>query len=185
MRKTALTLGILLVCALPAAAQYQQVGVAFGGTKRLYDRDERDARLSQSFNLTDVKEVWYGFRLEPDTMLKFKVGELDAPVGTAPSDARPDEAITSGRIEHGEIIVDYKFDEPFGSTGIFLGAGMYREKEGRTSPETDFGWSGGVNGDFPINRRFGVTVEGTYHSISFSYKPRIITATVGLRMTLF
>src|SRR5206468_12558732 len=88
----------------------------------------------------------------------------------------------NGRIEHVEGILDYRFSEPFGSTGLFAGAGMYRATGGNHT-QTDFGLSFGVNGDFPIHPRFGVVVEGTYHMTRLETHTRFITATAGLRVS--
>jgi hypothetical protein len=193
MKKTAWMLGFLLVCATPLLAQSQQVGVAIGGTDRLYGGHDvpHGADLpSGGWSPSHVKEFWYGISIEQDTVLKFKVGDLDVPVGpivtTTSGDTTTVVSPVKGRIEHFDVLVDYRFHEPFGSTGLFLGAGYYREREvaAGTKAEQDWGWSAGVNGDFPLNRRFGVTLEGTYHSIAgFTYKPRIVTGTVGLRMS--
>ena len=41
----------------------------------------------------------------------------------------------------------------------------------------------GVNGDFPINPRFGLVVEGAYHMTRLETHARFVTATAGLRVS--
>lgn len=197
MKKTAFLLGFLLLGATSAFAQSQQFGFDFGGTHRLYSGHEANGLdvPAGGWSPSHVKEVWYATAIEQDTLLKFKVGELDVPLRdiatTTTNNVTRLVSPVRGRIEHADVIVDYRFSEPFGSTGLFLGAGWYRERGlpaqingANVSAESDWGWNAGVNGDFPLNRRFGVMIEGTYHSIAgFTYKPRVITGTVGLRMS--
>jgi hypothetical protein len=82
----------------------------------------------------------------------------------AGENARTD--IAKGSMEHIDALIDYRFSEPFGSTALFAGLGLYRQhgsltadavpeaQRGNTS-EMNYGFSGGVNGDFPITRRTG------------------------------
>jgi hypothetical protein len=171
MKKTTLLL-LLMACAAPAFAQ-QQLGFLLGGSKRFYHGADK-WKLSNS-----VKEVWWGTEIEPQTMLRIKAGEFTAPTGVV---SAAGVAPGKGRIEHIDAVVDYRFSEIYGTTGLFLGAGLYRQKSGGGNEGTDWGWSAGVNGDFPINRHYGATVEATYHSINYSYKPRYLTVGVGLRV---
>jgi hypothetical protein len=192
MKKIVLGL-TLMILAAPLFAQTSQIGVAFGGSKRMFDSKEKNLRtdLNDGFDLDNsVREIWYGFQLEPDTVLKFKFGAITGPVGevlAAPSGDPTGNALRRGRIEHYDVAVDYRFDEPFGSTGLFAAGGWYRQKSGLSDPttqklESDYGFNVGVNGDFPLTRTYGVVVEGAYHWINFSYKPRFVTLTAGLRM---
>jgi hypothetical protein len=184
MKKSALFLGFLLLAAAPSFAQYQQFGVLLGGSERTYKNQDQSARhdLKGSFNLSNsVKEAWYGVDIEPDTMFKIKFGQIDGPVGPVSGSGVTPVTPVKGKYQHVDGIIDYRFSEPFGSTGLFLGVGLYRG----TAPgfsDSNFGMSGGVNGDFPISRRFGIVVEGTYHWIYLPYRPHLITATGGLRV---
>jgi hypothetical protein len=184
MKKSALFLGLMLLAAVPSFAQYQQFGVMVGGSERTYNNSDTSAQpgLKSSFKLTSsVKEIWYGVDLEPGTMFKIKVGQIDGPVGAVSPKGQPLTSPVNGKYQHADGIIDYRFSEPFGSTGLFLGIGLYRGTAPGLS-DTNFGVSGGVNGDFPISRRFGIVVEGTYHWIYLPYRPHIITATGGLRV---
>jgi len=180
MKKAALLL-VLMTFAVPLFAQNSQIGVLIGGSKRFFAT--KDNVQSDNWKLSNsVREIWYGFSLEPDTMLKVKVGEITAPIGDARAET-PD--VKKGRIEHLDLLVDYRFSEPFGTTGLFAGAGLYKQRSGGTPNEgTDYGFSAGVNGDFPLSRRYGVIIEGTYHWVNYSYKPRFLTLTGGLRIKL-
>lgn len=172
---------MFLTLTVSAFAQTSQIGFNLGGSKRFFASS--DKVQSDNWKISNsVREIWYGFSLEPDTMLKIKAGEITAPLGDADV-ATPN--VAKGRIEHLDLLVDYRFSEPFGTTGLFAGAGLYRQRSGGTPNEgTDYGFSFGANGDFPLSRRYGVVVEGTYHWVNYSYKPRFLTLTGGLRIKL-
>lgn len=186
MKKAALLLGIAFIAAAPAFAQSSQIGILFGGSKRFFSNSDKNIRTdlpADSWKLSNsVREIWYGFSLEPDTILKIKAGEITAPLGKV--EAVPASNVEKGRIEHLDLILDYRFTEPFGSTGLFGGAGLYRQRSGPGSEGTDYGFQAGVNGDFPLSRRYGVIIEGAYHWVNYSYKPRFLTVTGGLRVRL-
>lgn len=196
MKKTAFFLGFLLLTAVPSFAQYQQFGVLLGGSKRLFsghDRDDQPDIPNDSFKLSNsVKEAWYGVELEPGTMFKIKVGEIEGPVGVVQDitdnngNVPPGVVATSpikGKYQHLDGIINYSFSEAYGHTGLFAGVGLYRATAPGQSSDTDYGFSGGVNGDFPITRRFGFIAEATYHWVNFSYRPRFVTLTGGLRIS--
>src|SRR4051812_39391208 len=104
MKKAALLLGIVIVSALPAFAQNSQIGILLGGSKRFFAT--KDDVQSDNWKLSNsVREIWYGYSLEPDTMLKIKVGEITAPLG----DGKADPAnVKKGRIEHLDLAIDYR-----------------------------------------------------------------------------
>jgi hypothetical protein len=194
MTKTSLALALLVLVAVPAFAQTNEVGISLGGVnRRLLALDKRsDVTTSWSFG-SSVKEIYYSITIEPDVHFKIKAGEMDSSVTfvtTVPAIPATDTTAAvpavstrhnaTGQIEHIEGVADYRFAEPFGSTGLFAGVGLYRQKGGGMS-ETNYGFSAGVNGDFPINKRSGVIVEGTYHWTNFDAGSRYITATAGLR----
>ncbi len=67
------------------------------------------------------------------------------------------------------------------ATGLFAGTGLYRQT-GSNRQESDYGFVGGVNGLFPINRSVGISAEAAYHWVHFyNPKPRYATIGVGLR----
>lgn len=189
MKKTAFFLGFLLLTAVPSFAQYQQFGVLLGGSKRLYssgDQDRNPNLPGDNFKFSNsVKEAWYGVELEPGTMFKIKVGEIEAPVGAvvAPAGGVTPSTPVKGKYQHVDGIIDYSFSEPYGHTGLFAGVGLYRATGPGLASDTDYGFSGGVNGDFPITRRFGFIAEAAYHWVNLSYRPRFVTVSGGLRIS--
>lgn len=186
MKKAALLLGIAIITAAPAFAQTSEFGILIGGSKRFFSNTDQKLRTdlpSDNWKISNsVREIWYGYSLEPDTILKVKLGEITAPIGKV--EAPPAANVEKGRIEHLDLLIDYRFRESFGTTGLFGGAGLYRQRSGPGSEGTDYGFSVGANGDFPLSRRYGVIIEGAYHWVNYSYKPRFLTLTGGLRFRL-
>jgi hypothetical protein len=156
----------------------------FGGSKRLVShRDEaKGFDVGDNFKFSNsVKEIYYSVILDDLTRFKFKVGEITAPGAFRVDNARVD--VAKAKVGHADAIVDYRFSEPFGSTGLFAGVGLYRQRASGQQEETNYGFSAGVNGDFPMSRRYGIVVEGTYHWVNYHYRPRYLTATGGLRIS--
>jgi hypothetical protein len=88
-----------------------------------------------------------------------------------------------GEIQHIEANVEYRFSEPFGTTGLFAGIGFYRQSGDDSESTTNYGVNGGVNADFPLSRRYGIVVEGTYHWTSADFQSRYMTVAAGLRVS--
>jgi hypothetical protein len=199
MRKIALPLAFLLLSAMPAMAQTSEFGLLIGGSKRLISHSDqaKGIGISDNFRFSNSdREVYYGVQLDPGTFFKIKAAQIEAPVAfqyiAANGKARTD--VPKGKVEHINAVVDYRFSEAFGSTGIFAGVGLYRQRASITDAavppeqrgnqtETNYGFLGGVNGDFPITRRTGFIVEATYHWINYNYKVRYVTLGGGLRFT--
>ena len=175
MKRPAIALALFFFGTIPLFAQQtttSEFGLMIGGSKRQSGGD--DLTKNFSFNNT-VKEVYYAVQLEPDTRFKIKAGEMETPVADGGSGHE--------RVQHVAGIIDYRFSESFGETGLFAGAGMYRQKRADGNDATDYGFQGGINGDFPLTRRFGIVVEGTYHWVHFERTATFITATAGLRIS--
>jgi len=199
MFRSILFAALSLLVAASALAQTSELGVLFGGSKRLISHSDEAAGLGISDNFkfgNSVREMYYSLELDPGTRFKIKAGEIEAPVAfqfaTASGKVRSD--LPKGKVEHADALIDYRFSEAFGSTGIFAGVGLYRQRGNVTDDrvpadlrgqqeETNYGFSGGVNGDFPITRRSGVIVEATYHWINYHYRPRYVTLSAGLRFS--
>jgi len=192
-------LGLMLLLATPALAQTSQFGILIGGSKRLISHSDQAAGLGISDNFrfsNSVREIYYAVQLDPGTNFKIKAGQIEGPVAfqyaTTTGTARTDAA--KGTIEHVDGLIDYRFSEVFGSTGLFAGVGLYRQRgtitdqavplvQRGTQTETNYGFQGGVNGDFPLTRRVGFIAEVAYHWINYHYKPRYVTLTGGLRLS--
>jgi hypothetical protein len=190
MKKIALTMVLAAAIALPAAAQSSEVGFLYGGSARAeVDREViSGGDLDDSFSFDNNSlDFYWATDFDEDTRFKLKVGRIESivssPVEITDDD---DETVTVradavGDIEHASGLVEYRFSEFFGTTGLFAGVGLYRaQADGET--ETDYGFQAGVTGDFPLNRRYGVIVEGAYHWTNLEFRPKYITVGAGLRV---
>ncbi|HEV8435493.1 MAG TPA: hypothetical protein VGR95_18940 [Thermoanaerobaculia bacterium] len=186
MKRAVLAAAVVLI-ALPLAAQtsplsnqMSQFGILFGGSKRMNDAQNGPSVKDFSFG-NSVKEIYFGTRLEPDTMFKIKAGEINLPVLV--TDATTGNVTKeTGKIDHIDAIVDYRFSESFGTTGVFGGVGMYRSTAPGIADDTNAGLSFGINADLPLSTRYGIVVEGTYHYVHLQPRQRFLTATAGLRI---
>lgn len=144
-----LTAAVFLLSALPAFSQSLEFGAQIGAGEGL--EDDFDFDLGQS-----LREVYVGTELEPGTILKLKAGQYEGEVFGS-----------SGDIQYIDATVEYRFSEAFGSSSFFLGPGFYRsrpdESEVAFEGESSYGFTGGVNGIFPVSRRFALTAELAYH----------------------
>ena len=199
MRKPAFLLAILFIPATSAMAQTSQIGFLIGGSKRLISRSDQAQGLGISDNFkfsNSNREIFYGVQLDPGTFFKIRAGQIEGPLAfqynTGSGTARTD--IKKGKVEHIDAVVDYRFSEPFGTTGIFAGLGLYRQsgtiidtavptEQRGNQAETNYGLLGGINGDFPITKRTGFIAEVTYHWINYNFKVRYLTLSGGLRFS--
>ena len=187
MIRTMFATALTLLVSTSAFAQSSQFGILLGGSKRLISKSDEANGVGVSDNFkfgNSVREIYYGIDIEPGTRFKIKAGKIEGPVAFRIDDLRND--LDKGTIEHIDGLIDYRFSESFGSTGIFAGAGLYRQKgrfAGAQETETNYGFSGGVNGDFPVTRRMGFIVEASYHWVNFAYRPRYVTLSGGLRFS--
>lgn len=148
MRRFLLFTALLLLIAAPAAAQSTEFGLQIGGGQGLEDGVDFD--LGES-----LREVYVGTELEPGTILKLKGGQYDGEIFG-----------DNGSLEYITAIVEYRFSETFGSSSVFLGPGFYRSRpdgDAGFEGDEDYGFTGGVNGIFPVSRRFALTAELAYH----------------------
>ncbi|HSP34635.1 MAG TPA: hypothetical protein VLU46_10000 [Thermoanaerobaculia bacterium] len=188
MRKTAFLLAISLVSALPALAQ-TEFGVLYGGSKRVVNTNNEAAPGTTlrnpgfSFSNSAV-DIYYAVQIDPGTMFKLQAGRIDSPI--AFREAGPDNTTVrrdvEGQVQHVEGVVEYRFSEPYGSTGLFAGIGLYRHSASGFASTTDFGLPIGVTADFPMTRRFGFIVAATYHLTNADFRPRYLTVGGGLRL---
>jgi predicted porin len=184
MKKPAFLLAILTIAALPAVAQNtSEFGILVGGSKLVNDiagtqgqRNVNDFKFSNS-----TKEVYWGVQLEPGTWLRIKAEEMSVPIVALDSNNNKIDG-GKGKLDHVDALIDYKFSEPFGSTGLFAGIGMYRQNVSGTE-DTNAGLTAGVNADFPFSRRYGLIVESAYHWVRLPARPRYITVSGGLRIS--
>ncbi|MDQ6802675.1 MAG: porin family protein [Acidobacteriota bacterium] len=198
MTKSGFALAFLLLFTVPAFAQTSEFGLLIGGSKRLISRSDqaRGLGISDSFKFSNSnREVYYAVQLEPGTFFRINGGQIEGPVAfqftsAAGTAARTD--VPKGKVEHVDALIDYRFSEAFGATGLFAGVGLYRQRatlsdlsipvvQRGDQTETNYGFQGGINGDFPITRRTGFIAELAYHWINYNYKVRYVTLSGGLR----
>ena len=198
MKRTLFLLALATLAALPALAQETtDLGIIVGGSRRFVDgaphQDENDLIESNfSFSNTSV-ELYWSLPIEDDLNFRIKGGRIDTEVSvpyevTTPTPENPD-AITvnrrdvDGEVHHLEALVEYEFDEPFGSSGLFAGLGFYRLAASGEDTQQTWGVTAGVNADFPITRRYGVLLEAAYHWTRAEFEPRYMTVGGGFRVS--
>jgi hypothetical protein len=160
-----------LLLTFPALAQTNSsVGVLVGTAELL------DGGIDPDFSL-NVREVWYAKDLDFGTSFKIKVGKVDFDGEDFFGGPGP---VADVDIEYALGLVEYRFNEIWGSTSLFAGPGAYRRSGGGGS-ESDFGFSLGVGGHFPMTRRLGAVVEAAYHWINFDDSVDFLTLGAGVR----
>lgn len=190
MKRTCLAIALTLFGALPVLAQSNEFGVIVGGSRRFVDgapqatgEEFDDSNFSFGNNAVDL---YWAMRLDDDTFLKFKGGRIQTSVPVAYEIPGIDETFRrdrDGEVQHAEMNVEYRFSEPYGSTGLFAGIGMYRQTADGEESSTNWGFNAGVNADFPLSRRYGIVLEGTYHWNRADFQPRYLTLGGGLRVS--
>lgn len=167
--KRGLLLTIFLLAPAVASAQPFQFGILAGGAQSLEDGFELDFG-------DGVREVFFGARVDRDTMFNIKLGQTDSATGPTGLPAE------DGKVEYILGQVEYRFDEVWGSSAFFAGPGVYRARADGLE-ETDFGLAGGVNAAFPLTRRFAFLVELSYHWVNLEEDYTFLTAAGGLRVS--
>lgn len=171
MIRNGLLLVVALSLSLPVFAQDGTVGLLIGTADYMDDGFSLDVAL-------DVQEIWYSKQLESGTSLRFKLGQSDLEVEDE------DRSLPRGahELEYGLLLVDYRFDEIWGSSTLFFGPGAYRQSiDG--DDQTSFGLSGGVAADFPVTRRLGFILEAAYHWVNFEEEYDFVTLGGGVRFS--
>ena len=203
MKRTLFLLALVVVSAMPVVAQEtNEFGVLIGGSRRFVEGGgavrsitgpaESDW-IESNFSFSNtVIELYWSIPLEPELSLKFKGGRIDTEIPVAYMEDDPDtpendptlfRRDADGEVAHLEALIQYEFDEPWGSSGLFAGLGYYNLSAPDEESETTWGVTAGVNADFPITRRYGAVLEAAYHWTRSEYDPRFLTVTGGLRMS--
>jgi len=190
MKKFAFLL-VVSVMAVPAFGQSTEFGVLFGGSKRI-DKNDTAAvgteAINKSFSFSNsTVDLYYALRIDQATMFKINIGRINTPVGFLESETRNGQIIkvrrdAEGEVQHASGLIEYRFSEPFGSTGMFLGVGVYRHAATGFSSTTDYGFSGGITGDFPLSRQYAFIASATYHQTYHDFRPRYLVVSGGLRL---
>ncbi|MDQ3282286.1 MAG: hypothetical protein M3Q69_12850, partial [Acidobacteriota bacterium] len=182
--KRILFAALLAAGALPLFAQSadtSQFGLIIGGSRMFVEGAPReegvefsDATFSFANNSFDL---FWATQLEPDTWLRLRAGRIEGPVPVAYTVAGSDTVFrrdANGEVQHLGVDVQYNFDEPYGSTGIFAGVGLYRVSAPDADTSSSYGFNVGVNADFPITRRYGFVLETAYHWSRTDFQPRFL-----------
>lgn len=188
MKRALVFLVFSLIAAAPLAAQTTEFGVLYGGSKRTIKNGtapDGESLINSGFSFShSAVDVYYGVQVDPGTIFKVQVGRIDGPVAFAVPQAgggnlRRD---ANGQVQHAEGIIEYRFSESYGSTGLFAGVGMYRTTASGQNSQTDYGFPIGVTADFPMTRTYSFIAAATYHLTNGDFHPRYLTVQGGLRI---
>jgi hypothetical protein len=197
MNKILIVAAVLLAFAAPSFAQLSnsEFGFLLGGSKRLSSSGDvaNGIDVKDRFTFSNsVKEAYYSVEIDPSTRFNIKLGRITAPGAFrvfTPDPADPSQQIKTrtdvakADVDHIDAIIDYRFSEPFGSSGLFAGVGLYRQSASGFTSETNYGLQVGVNADFPMSRKYGFVAEAAYHAVNYHYRPRYVTLSGGLRIS--
>lgn len=170
MKKSLLVLMLILFAALPAAAQTFEFAFLLGRARGADD----------GFELSfpePVRELSFSAPIDFQTRFRVKAGAMDA----ENEQGLGDQPTADGKIEYIDALVGYDFDEIFGKTTLFAGPGYYRQRFGDLE-ETDWGLSAGINGTFPVTRRFALVAEAAYHYAHFEQVRSFVTIAGGVQI---
>jgi hypothetical protein len=194
MKRTFFLIALTVLGALPAMAQTNELGVLIGGSRRFVDAAKREPGVEfrdSTFSLSNNSfDIFWAVRIEEDGYLKFRAGRIETDLGVAyelptGTDGKNEtyRRDTSGEVQHVTANIEYRFSEPWGSTGLVGGLGFYRLSPEDEDSETSFGFNAGVTADFPLSRRYGVLLDATYHFAGGELQQRFLTASAGLRVS--
>jgi hypothetical protein len=190
MKRTSLLLALIVLSALPAMAQSSELGIVAGGSRRFVDGADKEDNVEfddSTFSLSNnAFDIWWAMQIEPETYVKIKGGRIQGPVAIGyhvPGSDKLFRKDVEGEVQHIEANVEYRFSEPFGTTGLFAGVGFYRQTAEGEDSTSGYGVNGGINADFPLSRRYGIVIEGTYHWTNSNFQSRFMTAGAGLRIS--
>ena len=190
MKRALFLLALMALSAVPAMAQSTEFGAIVGGSRRFVhagkDNPGDPTYIESNFSFDNTAiDLFWGMKMEDDLWLKFKVGKIDSAIAFPHPDNENLRIDAPGEVQHAEVVAEYRFDEPYGSTGIFGGLGLYRQTADHPDAEdsNNWGFNIGANADFPLSRRYGIMVESTYHWTRAPFRPRYLTLGAGLRIS--
>ncbi len=144
---------LLLLLAGAAAVEAQErysytvsLGPTFGGSLD----GEPDGGLDHTGFLAS-----FSWRTQPRTSVGVRFGSMDLSgdqVG----------ALVSPTFRYATIAGEYRFNDLYYESGVFMGLGVYQLGDGVESEE-GVGLTLGVTGEFPINERFSILVDLAGH----------------------
>jgi hypothetical protein len=187
MKRASLLIALMVFGAVPLFAQSNEMGIIVGGSRRFVDIGQKETGvewLDSKFNFSNSSvELFWGMQMDEDMWFKLKLGRIETQIAEGYGAGGKFRRDAEGEVQHIDALVEYRFSEPYGSTSIFGGVGLYRQSADGLASANNFGLTAGVNGDFPITRRYGFVLEGAYHFTNGDFRPRYMTVGGGLRLS--
>jgi hypothetical protein len=157
--RLAVLLGGLLV--LPgvahAAEQYTYTAGILGGIGGSFDADPGDDLSNSSYQLN------LSMVTEPRTQVGLRIGKLDLDSQEAFG------TLTGADLSYVTIAGEYRFQDSYYESGLYIGLGGYRLSgnrfNGKADSQTSVGVVVGVTGEITVNRWLGVVVELSGHYV--------------------
>ena len=186
MKRAVLVIALMALSAPVFAQNATEFGVLVGGSRRFVKEGTEDpaSRLDSNFSFgNNAIDLYWATEIDSDTQFKIKAGRIETPIAV-PSETDPAaRQDVEGEVQYLDAIVEYRFEEAYGSTGLFGGAGLYRQSADGVESTRDFGFTAGVNADFPLSKRYGVILEAAYHwPRGVEFQPRYLTVGGGFRI---
>ncbi|HJQ39388.1 MAG TPA: hypothetical protein VKB93_19780 [Thermoanaerobaculia bacterium] len=190
MKRASLLLALTLFSALPLLAQAShEVGLLVGGSRRFINNGLREGGvdwLDSSFSFSNnAVDLYWAQQIESEIYVKFNVGRIETQIAEAYQIAGVEGNFrrdAEGEVQHVDMVAEYRFSEPYGSTGIFGGLGLFRQSAEGLETTNNYGYILGVNGDFPLTKRYGILIQGTYYWTRGDFRARYATLSGGLRI---
>lgn len=125
---------------------------------------------------TDV-ELQLGYDINSRDLFVLRVGRLDL-------DGSDDLFASDGELSYVTATGEYRLPEDFYLGGLFLGLGYYDlQTDFGFVDDSAFGFTVGVNGEFPLSDRWGILVEFTGHWADLEAENLWVMATAGVRFS--
>jgi hypothetical protein len=156
-------LGLLVLSGVPGAAraaeQYTYSVGVLGGIGGSVDVDRGDNLNNTGFQLNLAMVT------EPRTHVGFRIGKLNLDKNEFFG------SLTNADLSYVTVAGEYRFQESYYESGVFLGLGGYRlsgnrASDGRADDQTSVGLTVGVTGELTINRWLGVLLEVSGHYVN-------------------
>ena len=158
MKRTALLIPLVLLLAITSSVSAQEY-FAFRVSGLIGLGGALDDDVSSSFSNTSF-QLGFSYESEKDTLVGFRYGQLDF------DDGLNDEGFGSARLSYLTVSGEYRLNEGYYQSGLFLGIGAYNlETSGLlgTDDDTGIGATFGVTGEFPVSKRLAVLIEFSAH----------------------
>jgi hypothetical protein len=153
---------LLGLLALPgvahAAEQYTYTAGIFGGIGGSFDASPGDDLSNSSYQLN------LSMVTDPRTHVVLRIGKLNLDKKGAFG------TLTGADLSYVTIAGEYRFQENYYESGIYIGLGGYRlsgdrSSDGQADSQTSVGVVVGVTGEITVNRWLGVVVELSGHYV--------------------